>query len=1007
MDESITVERVRHGLVVGRLGEDRDAVSLAESLPPQRERTVVVVGAGAVDAMTRLDPWLVADIAEKAGGDLCVVAPDFGAMGDDGQLPPARLLADRLGVEVAAADGAPVGLADGSFFVSGDTAGWVSFRPGGRRTHVGARYPAPRWQDDIQTTMDGHVVEVPVGLWVRLPRAPRRPDDPMWRQAPDRDRMYVVLGAPGERPPAATDVVKVLRGLPDEGRDRAVLACYGANGFAGTTVRAVAERLGTPIRVAHGVPSDDGPVHVEETGTAAWRPFALESVYPPSGAPVLDRWVAPMPGLGMAEPGSYRLADGWRVDVLAGGLAVRPESMPPNPAWAAETGPTADLILAADGPVPAAVVSAIDGLVRALPAAARERLRVVPVSRHAAAAASTLEAADRVRLPAGPAVSPSGATATGRRVNGKAPTSGRRDKTTQRPAAQRRGSYGRPLPQPRKTAEPGAHRPHASVPPRLAHPHVNGHPTPHAASRAPRPARAASQAGQPLHPHLPGAHAPAAVPARAHRTGPHDPAPRLALPAAWVSVVESPGGPLTGAVVVTAQGRVLPATPALAAPVKRERSGGVAAKFVARLEQPSPDKAAAPVAVPVAAGSATRGGPAADPAAAPVAVGSAPSRTQPDRTATVADRSPGTSTSDSALGSVVSLLPGRAQPVAQPTRQASEGTQPADEAPAAQAGPPPSVLPVGQAGPAGRPGTPSHGQPAAQFAGPPGAQLAGSVELVGRPDVRFGQPSVELAGQASVPAAVPNAVPHALPQPEAAAQRIIEVPADVRSTAQQRSGMRAKLGSRYDVAARAVARLLSERPGLRTGDRDQSALLTELAVVRVFAEDPAGGYDPDFFVCLACGLRRLPTARAVVVRGLPAGTDLQADAMLQLRVPVLAAPALPARQVGPVEALIWTTTGRRLDGLLDDLVDGGDNEDDDPDSQESESQQAHGVVLSGHTKLRVLGVESGRFLLAEAGAPREAALNRLRAAASSRDTADAPRAPHGPAGTRWFGALPA
>jgi hypothetical protein len=105
---------------------------------------------------------------------------------------------------------------------------------------------------------------------------------------------------------------------------------------------------------------------------------------------------------------------------------------------------------------------------------------------------------------------------------------------------------------------------------------------------------------------------------------------------------------------------------------------------------------------------------------------------------------------------------------------------------------------------------------------------------------------------------------------------------------------------------------------------------------------------------------------------------------------VVAAPVLPARPVGPAEALIWTTTARRLDGLLDDTDDHSENTND--------------VVLSGHTRLRVLAVETGRILLAEEGAPKDAALNRLRAAVVARAAAGTPD--DQPAVMRWFGALP-
>src|SRR4051812_33012976 len=117
MSEAIIVERARHALVVRRAGADADAVALAESLPRERFRTAVVVGSSALAPVARLDPWVVADIADAARGGLRLVAPFLGAMGEDGALPSARLLADRLRVEVVAAEGTPVALAGGGLFV--------------------------------------------------------------------------------------------------------------------------------------------------------------------------------------------------------------------------------------------------------------------------------------------------------------------------------------------------------------------------------------------------------------------------------------------------------------------------------------------------------------------------------------------------------------------------------------------------------------------------------------------------------------------------------------------------------------------------------------------------------------------------------------------------------------------------------------------------------------------------------------------------------------------------
>jgi hypothetical protein len=222
---------------------------------------------------------------------------------------------------------------------------------------------------------------------------------------------------------------------------------------------------------------------------------------------------------------------------------------------------------------------------------------------------------------------------------------------------------------------------------------------------------------------------------------------------------------------------------------------------------------------------------------------------------------------------------------------------------------------------------------------------------------------------------------------------IIEVPADARSTAEQRRAVRGRLRSRYDVATSAVTRLLSERPGLRAGPGDQATLLAELAVVWMFAEEPGARYDIDFHVCLAGGLRRLPTVRTVVARGIPADTEVRPDAIVRLAAPVVAAPAARTGLLGPAEALIWTTTARKLDGLVarrpaDGANDGAD------------------VVLSAHTRLRVLAVETGavrRILLAEDGTPTDAALTRLRAAAATRIAAP----DESPYDSRWFGSLPA
>lgn len=921
MDESITVERVRHALVVGRLDTDGAAVLLAANLPARREKTFVVVGDSSVDAMTRLDPWVTADLADAIHGDVCVVAPRFGSMGRDGTLPPARLLADRLGVEVTAADGEPVGLADGTVFVPGPTAGWVSFRPGGQRVRVGARLPAPWWQEGLPAP-GPHVTHVPAGLWVRREDAPPRPDDPLLARVPDLDRMYVVLGAPGELPPSRETVTTVLRGLPDESRDRAVLAWYGSGVMAPAMAAAIAADLDTPVRVGHGVPGDGGLVYVDEQGAARWRPFAVESVYRPGREPVLDRWTAP-PSLALAAPGSFRLTAGWVVDVVASGLVVRPESRQVQAAAVSpRTGPTADIVFATEGPVPPEVLTRLDDLIRDLPADTREVVRLLPVDKPAEEALAGISVADRV-VPAeqpvmkaepapGEVPPPAGAvvvTADGRIL----------------PAAP---IVGRSAPAADSVAAPDVET--TVVMPAVAVPATE--------STTELPAVLASSL--------------LTVPAR---NG-----------AAYLATVATEEAP-------TPEARPRPATPEVARDVEAvstvDIQNGVLVidledadpepQFAAT-SSPEDDKAAAIPSVAAAS-------------SAPVS-GEGGAQARPLASAASAQSAGPVQPAAPVLRPAAAPQPavGRAEP-AQPASAADPAPQP--------------VAAVTQSVPDAQPAWPTQsgdlGQPAAQAPAMPQAAPLPRVTPVAGANAA--------ATVASVAALLPKreSIPAKTNAP-------IEIPENVRSTAAQRRSMRTRLGSRYDVATRAVTRLLSERPGLRFGAGDHAALLAELAVVRVFADDPAGDYDADFYVCLADGLRRLPTARTVVVRGIPAGADVQPDAVLRLPTPLVAA-AIDTPAVGPAEALIWTTTARRLDGLVDAPPE--------PEDDEAPPPQKPDVVLSGHTRLRVLAVERTpvpRILLAEDGAAPEAALTRLRAAAAARAIPEQP-----PATSRWFGPLPA
>ncbi len=206
---------------------------------------------------------------------------------------------------------------------------------------------------------------------------------------------------------------------------------------------------------------------------------------------------------------------------------------------------------------------------------------------------------------------------------------------------------------------------------------------------------------------------------------------------------------------------------------------------------------------------------------------------------------------------------------------------------------------------------------------------------------------------------------------------------------------------RYDTAARLVARLLAEHPGLRGDGPADEALVAELAAVRLFvrrdqeefvASVREGGTDADrpFAICVAGGLRRLPSLQGVVVRGGPADQAF-ADAYepgqeLAEEAPLIAIDDLAAEVPGAVEVLIWSAAARRLTGL-------------------TEGPHAEVAFLPG-TVFRVLAVDPPRpgavrrVLLAEIPPGRskpvteewtERMLGRLREAAEAR--ADVPAAP--------------
>jgi hypothetical protein len=221
------------------------------------------------------------------------------------------------------------------------------------------------------------------------------------------------------------------------------------------------------------------------------------------------------------------------------------------------------------------------------------------------------------------------------------------------------------------------------------------------------------------------------------------------------------------------------------------------------------------------------------------------------------------------------------------------------------------------------------------------------------------------------------------------------------SSPEDRRQFRASLGWRYDAATQYVTRLLSDRPVLRA--TDDEGLAADLAAIQYFTNSgdhellrnvrAAGLSAPDtpLLSCLVSGLRRLPALVGPVVRGGPADPNdlvaFQPGTEVAEPGPLLALTDVTAPLRGNAEVLIWSTSGRQLQGLTD-------------------PKAAAAVMFLPGTTLRVLGRDGGselaQILMVEVpagwqGPPDpardERITNRLRSIAAARTGTPQPAAP--------------
>ncbi|TDD02082.1 hypothetical protein E1181_23625 [Saccharopolyspora terrae] len=395
---ALVVERTGAGVVV------RAEESGAPIPPPPFTladgRTQVYIDESALPAFDQLEPEVLAALRAELRPDgvglpaIRLLSPRAGLASPNGSRPLALRLSEALGVEVVAPDGELVTLPGGELFSAGQQTGWVGFRPGRSKLHEGPSYPVPEWQDGLSTSLRTRPIDprisvtpIPAGVWVRTAGQPARSHSDIGFRVPlSRNRLAIVVGAPGEPLPATEALAAFVGGLPAQLRETFGLIGYGPEPVSVRPIaQQLAELIGQPVHGCHAVPQylpEGGQTWLvpDDSGRHSWLPFVLESTYQPGVPPIPRNWLPPVSGLTEAGTGTFWLQDGWLVDVLPAGLLVRPVRVPVDPvASRLPISPDAVnfVISSAGGPPPQRVLTAVERLAGELPAAARERLRLI------------------------------------------------------------------------------------------------------------------------------------------------------------------------------------------------------------------------------------------------------------------------------------------------------------------------------------------------------------------------------------------------------------------------------------------------------------------------------------------------------------------------------------------------------------------------------------------------------------------------------------------------------
>ncbi|MGW4464902.1 hypothetical protein [Micromonospora sp. NPDC004704] len=359
---------------------------LPARLPREADRHTVIVAADPPVELAALIELLARHLPVRCESIRLVLS-------DAGQPGVAQVIADQLRIEVLAPTGPVMLLRTGMLFVVDGT--WWCFRPGEPAQREGARHPAPDWQRLLPPTPRPvpaglRVTAIPAGLWVHQAE-PSTPDltATVLSVFVDPEQPTVVIGRPGTPALPPEPVYDLLESLPRQLRRRLILVPYGAESVTADTVGEwLAARTGGTVEVLSGVADTDSDgatvrTTVDASGERGWRPFAQRLVYRAGATPQVTEWRRPLPDV-PGTGGIQRIDERWAVEVVRSGLWLR--SVAPDPEQDLVRRLPVDanhplLVLgAAVVAAPTEAWSAIDTVVRALPATVTGALRLVVTS---------------------------------------------------------------------------------------------------------------------------------------------------------------------------------------------------------------------------------------------------------------------------------------------------------------------------------------------------------------------------------------------------------------------------------------------------------------------------------------------------------------------------------------------------------------------------------------------------------------------------------------------------